>query len=249
MLWWRFLIAGALVFPFALRDFSKKNHSFKEFFNLFFFGGIVSGLCSLLYFQAAQDLGTGMAMIIFFTFPIFVVLFSWIFDKYSIQPVIYLSILLIIIGLVLLVNDGCHHISFKGGSAAIASGFFYAVYIFISKRSKTSPLYLTWAICWGSAFNLLVLGMIDQGNFWFPHLSPPLKYTFFTAFFATLLPTVLLLEAMKRISATKASLLSVFEPISTTLIGVVLLGECVSFTQFIGAIVVLTGACLTYYEK
>ena len=57
------------------------------------------------------------------------------------------------------------------------------------------------------------------------------------------------IEAMKKISATKASLLSVFEPLSTVLIGVLFLGEMLLDIQIVGVFIVLVLYIYTVFRK
>jgi len=65
------------------------------------------------------------------------------------------------------------------------------------------------------------------------------------AFISTTLPILLLLEAMKYISSTKASILSVLEPVFVVIFGIILLDEQINLTQGFGVVIVLAGAMLT----
>ncbi|MFX7739630.1 DMT family transporter, partial [Acinetobacter baumannii] len=55
----------------------------------------------------------------------------------------------------------------------------------------------------------------------------------------------LLLEALKYISSTKASILSASEPISIVCFGVLLLGETLTLSQLIGIVTILGGSILS----
>ena len=104
-------------------------------------------------------------------------------------------------------------------------------------------------VCCGSAFTLWFAYCCLKMDVVLPSLQIPWGFMFLTALLATTLPLILLLEATKRISATKASLLSVFEPLSTMILGVLLLGEHITNVQIVGAVVVLMGALLTHYDR
>ena len=64
------------------------------------------------------------------------------------------------------------------------------------------------------------------------------------ALISTALPILLLLEAMKYISSTKASILSVLEPLFVVIFGVILLDEQISLAEGCGVVIVLAGAML-----
>lgn len=62
----------------------------------------------------------------------------------------------------------------------------------------------------------------------------------------TALPILMLLQSLKYISSEKASMLSVLEPVFVVILGVILLGESMAILQAIGAVVILSGAVMTF---
>ncbi len=61
------------------------------------------------------------------------------------------------------------------------------------------------------------------------------------AILATVLPIYLVYVAMRTINSTKASILSVFEPIVTIILGIIFLQEKITIAQYIGVIIILGG--------
>ena len=68
------------------------------------------------------------------------------------------------------------------------------------------------------------------------------------AFIGTVLPLWLLFYGLKKVNVTKAALVSVLEPISTVLIGVLLLDETLSVHQIAGIIIMLCAALLVQFN-
>jgi drug/metabolite transporter (DMT)-like permease len=64
------------------------------------------------------------------------------------------------------------------------------------------------------------------------------------AVLSTLLPIYFVFVALRYIDSTKASILSVFEPIVTIILGVIFLNEKITIVQYIGVGVVLVGVYL-----
>lgn len=69
------------------------------------------------------------------------------------------------------------------------------------------------------------------------------------AIICTALPILLLLQALKYIKSEKAAILSVTEPLFVVIFGIILLGERVSATQIMGAMIVLSGALITVFSS
>ena len=72
---WRFSFSVILLFPVTLLIWikDKKAKNYLALLLIFILGIILSGLCSALYFEAGKTIGTGLAMVISFTYPLFVV--------------------------------------------------------------------------------------------------------------------------------------------------------------------------------
>ncbi len=249
MLFWRFVFASLMLVPFVLKPSLWTPSVFKIMPWIFFVGGATYGLSSVFYFLAAQEIGTGVSMVIFFTFPVFVALFAWIFDRHRLGRLTYISMILLFSGLWLLADECGSGFHWKAGLLALGSGVSYAVYVYMGKKIKIDPLVSSLIVCLGSIFGIWMFGSFAGGQMLTPSLNASWLYVFLTALLATVLPIVLFLEAMKKISATKASLLSVFEPLSTVLIGVLFLGEMLLDIQIVGVFIVLVGALLTHYDR
>ena len=249
MLFWRFVFASLMLVPFVLKPSLWTPSVFKIMPWIFFVGGATYGLSSVFYFLSAQEIGTGVSMVIFFTFPVFVALFAWIFDRHRLGRLTYISMILLFSGLWLLADECGSGFHWKAGLLALGSGVSYAVYVYMGKKIKIDPLVSSLIVCLGGIFGIWMFGSFAGGQILIPSLNASWLHVFLTALLATVLPIVLFLEAMKKISATKASLLSVFEPLSTVLIGVLFLGEMLLDIQIVGVFIVLVGALLTHYDR
>ncbi len=249
MLFWRFIVAGILLLPFALRVSVWTKMDVSSAVWLFLLGGSTYGGSSLFYFLAAQNLGTGISMVIFFAFPVFVALLAWVFDRHRLGRLTYVSMITLFCGLWLLGDECGPGFHWMAAFLALSSGVTYAVYVYMGKKIKVTPIASSLIVCFGSAFTIWCTDGLVGSRTFLPSFQIPWLYVFLTAMLATVLPIILLLEALKKISATKASLLSVFEPLSTVIIGIMFLGESVTDIQTVGIIIVLVGALLTHYDR
>ncbi len=74
------------------------------------------------------------------------------------------------------------------------------------------------------------------------HLSPlTYLYGFLMAIFATVLPSYMVAEGIKRIGSGNSAIVSSIGPVSTLILAYFMLGETFSIEQIIGTIMILIG--------
>jgi drug/metabolite transporter (DMT)-like permease len=249
VLFWRFLLASAFLLPLTLNTTSTEDDTLKNLFLAFFIGGGFYGLSTIFYFWSAEEVGTGVSMVIFFTFPLFVALLSWLLDQQRFNYLTYASVILIFIGLALLMGKVDSNFCWKSSLLGLGSGLSFAFFVYMSKKLKISPMKFTVLVCLGSAVTVWVTGNFVSDNLYLPSLDAPWFKVIMMSFIATALPILLFQEAVKRICATKASLLTIFEPTTTVFIGILFLGEYLGITQILGMLILLIGATLAHYDK
>lgn len=241
MLFWRFFLASIFLLPLLFFKDTWRSASLSKMFLLFILGTAVYGVGAWCFFIAAKSIGTGLAMVIFFSFPLFVVLFDWFFHRQPVGFITFASIGIILMGLILLADHGSGTLTLSGFVLAILSGLGYAIYVMVGKKVEVSPLLSTFLLCTGSTVLFMFMAFYERGA-----LSIPLPTDWFSAgmlgVVCTLLPILLLLKAMQTISVTKASILGVLEPIATVIIGIIFLEETITNQQWLGIAIVLAGA-------
>lgn len=250
MLFWRFAIASIIITGMLLFARIQVRLNDPNLLKALISSILFYSTGSALYFMACRYIGTGLSMVIFFIYPVFVTLITWLFDRHKISRLHHISIACIVIGIVCLLKPGEIQIELRGIIIAILSAVFYAVYIVTSKKQATQlhPLLLTLIICYSSTIVFLVISVLEDDlllpvslKLW-GHISG-------IAVISTILPILFLVKSLKYISAAKASILSGLEPIVVLIIGVSVLGEEIGLLQLIGSIIVLFGALLINFDK
>ncbi len=243
MLFWRFLVAALFIALLLIPHIKTVKEKPLELFKAFCFGFIFYGIGSLLYFIASLYIGTGLAMVIFFCHPAFVLLINTVFFKTKITKAYILSIILILIGLCFMVDLHELKLDTLGIGLAIISSLFYAIYIVTSKKYKIAPLNAAFVICLGSALSAGILALIDN-TFLIPNTLYIWANIFGIAIICTAVPILFLLLALNYIQAEKVAILSVLEPLCVMIFGILLLDESITCTQIIGSIIVLAAALM-----
>lgn len=88
----------------------------------------------------------------------------------------------------------------------------------------------------------IVAYSITTGSLTVPSNSASWEVIVGLTFIGTVIPLVLFTEGLARIEASRASILSTCEPLTTVLLGVVLLDEVLTVSIVIGALLIISGA-------
>ena len=243
MLFWRFLIAGLLIFLFLLATKRPLTSSLKNVVTTFLTGSLLFSGGALFYFLACFYIGTGLSMVLFFTYPVLVYLLSWIFDNRKITKTTFIALGVICFGLYLLNTQENTTINITGCGLALFAAGCYGLYVYLSEKSvkRMNPTLSTMYLCFGSSLTFLIFSFFTD-SFKLPNNMNVFLNILGISFVCTVLPVILLLEGLKTVEAGKASVISILEPVVTVIAGALFLNESFHMSQIIGSIIILTGA-------
>jgi drug/metabolite transporter (DMT)-like permease len=251
MLFWRFCVATLWMLMATLLWKKKlvKKLNKQALIQTLGIAAFLYSAGSSLYFLSSQFIGTGLAMALFFSFPIFVALFSCFFSRWRMDGYTFISLIAMVIGIILLKDEHATQANVHGVMLALLSAFFYATYVYRSRAmtKNINPHLLTLLVCMGNMLIFFVYSCTTH-NFIFPTALNAWLYICALGVLATALPIQLLLDSLKYISPVKASILTTLELVVTLLMGWLLLDEQVTLLQMAGVVVLLTGAILIQLE-
>jgi drug/metabolite transporter (DMT)-like permease len=244
MLFWRFLVSAIFMACLLLFRLSDLKNNLKDMIKVILAGAILYCPTSIIFFISSKYIGTGLSMVIFFTYPAVVILLNYLLYKTNISKIYYAAIGLITVGMVLLVDISEFTFDLFGIVLGIISATFYAAYILVSKKNQLTPLTSTLMVSIGCTLTCLIGSIATDSlqvpatfDLWFNILS--------LGIICTALPILLLLQGLKYINSEKASILSVLEPVFVVIFGMLLLDETITLIQAIGIIILLSGAIIT----
>ncbi len=241
---WRFFISALSCFFVTLFWQKPASYPKKEYIYAFLNGAIFYTISTVGYFGSSLYIGTGLAMVVFFAYPAFVLILDYLFYRTTIQKTTCFSMLLIFIGMFFLGDIQNATFNATGIALGIFGALGYACYIIISKKGKLDPTLSTAFISLGCMSASFACALIDN-SVAIPSSLLVWANLFGAGIICTALPILFLLKGLARISAEKAAILSVLEPIFTLFFGVILLDEQIFWTQYIGIIIILSGAIIT----
>lgn len=241
MSFWRFLTAWIFLAIVCLikrpKVFGEKKHVAKAMLG----GMLFYSAPSSMFFIACQYIGTGQALVIFFVFPLWVVILNWLLGSEKFKNRYILSFILTLIGLVLLVDINEFHMDIKGIGLSLLCSLSYALYIVSNKKTDLSPMSSSFSVLFSCALTCSLIAWVD-GSLALPSGQVQWINVSILGIFCTALPVLLLFLALKIISSEEAAFLAVLEPVFAVIFGVLLLSEIIRINTFFGIIFILMGA-------
>lgn len=232
--------------------FQNSNHKYSPdrstWMWLIFLSFIGFYLSSFLDFYGLNYLPAGIERIIMFSTPAIVLLLSYLIFKTKIKLVQVISAAVCYIGIIIaFINQD----SLTGGSnmllgatLVISSAVSYSFYLIFSERilQQTPIVFFTSTVMILSTIFVTIHYLIgyDLGHILNFEIEVYLC-GLAMAIFATVLPTFMMSEGIKRIGAGNTSIFGGIGPISTIILAAFILDEHFSVLQYIGSALVLIG--------
>ncbi|HEX9349782.1 MAG TPA: EamA family transporter [Gaiellaceae bacterium] len=223
------------------------------------FGILGLALVQWLYFFAIHRLQIGIALVIQYLAPVLIALWARFVAKEPVRRRIWVALVLALGGLSLVV-DLWHGFSLDGlGTvAALGAAVAFALYILLAehavgRRDPVSLLCLGFAVAalfwaviqpWWSFPAGLVDDRVQLDGVLLATTTPIWLLMLTMIVVGTILPFLLLVGALRHVSATRVGVTAMFEPVAGALVAYAWLGESLSAAQLTGGAVVLGGILL-----
>jgi drug/metabolite transporter (DMT)-like permease len=216
------------------------------------------------YFFAIHRVAIGIALVIQFVGPILVALWARLVYREHVRRRIWVALALALTGLVLIVEIWkAHRPNGAGLAAAALAAFTYAAYILLAERGVRArdPISLS---AWGFLFATLFWSVLAPwwsfpgarvgervsllGNLASSHL-PVWALMVWMVVLGTIVPFALVVAALRHISATRAGITGMLEPVLAIVVAWAWLGESLNPLQLAGATVTLAGISLAQTSR
>ncbi|MEQ9115490.1 MAG: DMT family transporter [Rickettsiales bacterium] len=249
MLFWRFIVSTIFVTVLIFLRVKKIDEEPKSIFYVFLAGIFFFGIGSNLFFTASQYIGTGLSMVIIFTFPGIVLLVERFIWRKSFAKSTYIALFVMFAGLVLFADIGELAVDSIGIGLSLLGAITFALFFIVNKRINVkSPLVSTLFTSLGGIVCCAIICAFTD-NFKLPTTEDEILNIIGIGVVCTALPILLSIDALNYISATKVSALCILEPIFVVVFGVAFLGESIDMIKIIGIIIVLSGTVMITLGK
>jgi drug/metabolite transporter (DMT)-like permease len=233
----RSIIAITIIYFYMKREQKKSTvkRPIITFNKTSILGGISYAMLGILFITATKLTTAANTIILQFTSPIWVVLFSVIFLKKYVRKEEILSILVVFIGIALFFVDSIESGHMLGDLLGIFSGVAMASTILLMKQDPDiNPIEIT--LIGNIIVVILGVGFIYSQTFTFANIAIVL----FLGIFQLGLPYILFCKSLVNLTAIDGVLIPILEPILNPLWVFLLQGETISTTAMLGAGIVIS---------
>lgn len=211
-------------------------------------------LASLLDLKGLELISAQLERLILFTYPGFVMLFSWLVWRRLPGTKTVLAMLLTYLGIVVVlgveVQNNVDRV-LLGGALVLTSAAMFAGYLILSKRGIRelgSQQFTCLAMLVACGCVALHYGLLHQSSL----LGLPIMayaYVLILAVFCTVIPSLLIAAAIARLGPQQTSVLGGLGPIITAVMAVFILNEPFGWQHFTGTFLVGVGVILIASDK
>jgi len=237
------IILGLFIFIFRL-----KIPTDRKFWKLVFFLSVTSFAIPLvLIYRAQLQVNSGLASVLFATFPLWVAILSHFFlpdEKITLQRII--GIALGFLGVVIIFNDGFSELSDTTilGMVAIIFGAFIQASGLVAVRRFGNEMHPVLLIFWPVLLSSIIMLAVSiatedySASIFDPKAIASIVYL---ALFCTVIAFVTNFWLIKHVEAVILSLSAFITPVIAVFIGVNIMGEAFTATIYLGSAIVLIG--------
>ena len=189
-------------------------------------------------------MASGTATIFHFAYPAIVVIAGILFLKQKVQIGNIISVLLCVVGISLFYNPN-EPINFTGAVLALSSAFTFAAYVVLlsSTKQKITGFLFTFYIALAASI-MTFIACVATNNLALPSSLKGWGLCLLFAISVTVGAVVLFQQATFMIGGEKTSILSTLEPITSVVIGILILKEKTNPMVYIGSALVVAASLL-----
>lgn len=250
LLFLRFAIAAVIFFGCVFFYSRAWNVSRRQLTALLLLGSVFYTLQSSAYFLSVKYIPASLATLLFYLYPVFVAILSFFFNKEALSKRLILSVLISLGGMGLVLGTPNGDINTLGVLFALGAGAIYSLYIIMGNRvtSSVPPIVTSAYIALFASTSFFAWGLFtDSLHFSFNKMG--WISIIGVAIFSTVVSMLTFFVGMNKTGPTRASIVSMVEPIVTILFSFALLHEQMAVPQMLGGAIVLTGAVLVIMAK
>jgi DME family drug/metabolite transporter len=249
----RILISSVtLLVPLALSKRELLRIRRKDLPRLLLLGIFGVALQRISYFYAVDLTTATIAAVLFYTYPVFVSLYTALFRKERITPSIVVAMILAFSGVVFTVK--AYQASWLSANLlglvfGMLASLLFAVYFLVTRKLRDS--YTNWTLLvFGDGIGAVALAplLCFSVSEIISYPQPLWMLIIVIALFPSLIGYLIFSFALRYVEPSRGSILSVIEPLSAAAFSVAVLGETFEPLQLAGVVLVLAGVTILFYK-
>jgi drug/metabolite transporter (DMT)-like permease len=252
----RFAIGGLVLLPFAIKECRGRPKGFitgRIWFSMLFLGILIVVCCTIIFQVSLYYLNAATAAVVFCVNPVFIMAFAHLMtadDKMNRNKLYALA--LGAFGLVFMVRpwDVQEGNSAIGALLALSSAVIFALYTVAGGKTvgrvgiftQTSASFLLGSL-------VLLCIMLPMGRPFFTGIADHPAVILYTSVVMTGFGYVLFFLAIKNSNASTAGIVFFLKPVIAPVFAVIILGETITWTMFIGIALILAASYILTFRR
>ncbi len=212
-------------------------------------------ISSMLDFWGLQYVTAGVERLVLFTYPTLVLILSAVFFKRRVTWVQYLALVVTYTGVVIAFvaekGFGEQRDLLLGGLMVFGCAITYSFYVVFTGEyvhKVGSAKFTSYAVI-AATVPALIQSAFHNGFDLFHFPAQVYVLSGWLAVVATVLPTFLIVEGIRRVGANNSGIIGFVGPVATIALGRIFLGEPITLLQLVGTAVVLAGVGLLSWKS
>lgn len=237
--WNSFTVAGmrsliaAITVLLVTRKFTFRLNKYQ------WIGALTYAACVILIVVANKYTTVANAVLLTYTSPIYTAIGGYFVLKEKVRKIDVLSIAVIFLGLILFVADGLSVGHLFGNIIALLSGVFFGLMIVFLRKAKESNPYLN--MIWGNLIAFVVcIPFMEKGEI----TATNIKLILILGVFQLGISYVMYAYAIRGVTALEANVITILEPILSTVWAFLIYEEVPTNVSILGGIIVILGILL-----
>lgn len=244
---WRFGTAFVICAAVAWRKKNFIRISFRQTAAAAMAGIVGFGMTASLLTVSYSYISVGLATMLHFSYPLFVLLYEFFVDRKKIGGLRISAVIFMVLGLAFMIGpDSSNENIWKGTACALLSGVSYAYYVLANKRpalaqmnSLSSMFYI---LLFGSVF--FIGKTVFRRTFTLPLSFRGWGLAVSLGFFCTVLALYFLIYGIRVLGAANAALLNIAEPLTSVAAGAVIYQDMFDEKTVVGFILIIAAIAL-----
>lgn len=236
------------VFLVALFLLTGGKFHMKEYRRDFIFvlmSGLAMGASWMFLYEGYQKIGVGMATLLYYTGPVFVMILTPVIFKEKLTAPKVIGFGIVFVGIVLINGiSGANHLSAWGLICALLSALTYTVLVIFNKQSKHIVGMENAAIQLCGSFVVVAVFVGIKEHFAFAVLPMDWLWILLLGIVNTGIGCYLYFSSLSGLSVQTIAICGYMEPLSAVLLAAILLNERMTPLQIMGAVCIIGGAML-----
>ncbi len=219
-----------------------------EFKKLAILASLGSTLTAVTLYGAYNFISVGMATTIHYIYPVLVTAACILIFKEKVSKEKIIALIMSTMGVMMFFEGS---FSIIGVTLALLSGIFFAAHVLFIDKSGLNEMFafkITFYLSIFSSAYLFIAGMLSGSLIFYMTLKGWL-FTVLIAFFAAFLANTFIPLGIKYAGPTVTSIVGMLEPITSVILGILILGEPITARSMMACIFILTGVLIIILAK